>query len=139
MGRLVYFLDSNIFLEALLNQDKALEVESFFKSTGAKELFISDLSLFSIGIILFKFKKFNAYNSFIENIQDQEIKVLSLIDSLSMNNLISTAKNFNLDFEDSYQYLIAKKYNLELIGFDKDFDRTELKRKEPTEIIKQFD
>jgi predicted nucleic acid-binding protein len=36
---------------------------------------------------------------------------------------------FNLDFDDAYQYVVAEKYNLTIISFDSDFDRTELKRK----------
>lgn len=47
----------------------------------------------------------------------------------------SVSEKFNLDFDDSYQYLVAKKYNLQLISFDKDFDKTDLKRKEPSELI----
>ena len=31
---------------------------------------------------------------------------------------------------------VAAKYELQLISFDKDFDRTERKRKEPIEVLK---
>ncbi|MFZ8805855.1 MAG: PIN domain-containing protein [Candidatus Calescibacterium sp.] len=44
-------------------------------------------------------------------------------------------KRFNLDFDDAYQYVVAEKYNLTIISFDSDFDRTELGRKTPREIL----
>ena len=46
-----------------------------------------------------------------------------------------TADKFNLDFDDAYQYAVAAKYELQLISFDTDFDRTERKRKEPIEVL----
>ncbi len=45
-----------------------------------------------------------------------------------------TAENYNLDFDDAYQYMLAKEYQLQIISFDKDFDKTKLGRKEPSEI-----
>jgi predicted nucleic acid-binding protein len=46
------------------------------------------------------------------------------------------SEKFNIDFEDAYQYAIADKYNLTIISFDKDFDRTERKRLQPVDILK---
>ncbi len=40
-----------------------------------------------------------------------------------------------LDFDDAYQYTIAAKYSLTILSFDSDFDRTDLGRKVPAEII----
>ena len=45
---------------------------------------------------------------------------------------VSTA--FRLDFDDAYQYVVAEKYNLALVSFDADFDRTDKKRMVPAEI-----
>jgi predicted nucleic acid-binding protein len=52
-----------------------------------------------------------------------------------MGNVIEVSTRFNLDFDDAYQYVVAEKYNLTIISFDSDFDRTELKRKTPREVI----
>jgi hypothetical protein len=40
----------------------------------------------------------------------------------------------NLDFDDAYQYSAAEKYNLTIVSFDSDFDRTPRGRKTPAEI-----
>jgi len=41
-----------------------------------------------------------------------------------MELLIKAAEKFNLDFDDAYQYAISEKYDLMIMSFDSDFDRT---------------
>jgi len=41
---------------------------------------------------------------------------------------------FKLDFDDAYQYIAAEKYDLTIVSFDSDFDRTTRGRKTPSEI-----
>ncbi len=55
-----------------------------------------------------------------------------------MGNVIEVSARFNLDFDDAYQYVVAEKYNLTIISFDSDFDRTELGRKTPKEVLELF-
>lgn len=38
------------------------------------------------------------------------------------------AEAFGLDFDDAYQYVVAEKFDLMLVSFDTDFDRTDKKR-----------
>ena len=53
----MYLADTNIFLEALLGQDKTKDVQLFLEVIDLKTIFITDLSLHSIGIILHRLKK----------------------------------------------------------------------------------
>jgi len=130
----VYLIDTNIFLEALLEQEKCTEVKSFLTTADFENLFITDLSLHSIGIILFRLKKFELFAPFINDMVIDGIGILSLNpDELRLLDKI--IQKFNFDFDDAYQYSVAKKYNLQLISFDKDFERTEIERKEPHEIF----
>jgi hypothetical protein len=55
-----------------------------------------------------------------------------------MGNVIEVSARFNLDFDDAYQCVVAEKYNLKIISFDSDFDRTELGRKTPREVLELF-
>lgn len=48
--------------------------------------------------------------------------------------LVHVMTQFNLDFDDAYQYVVAEKYNLTLVSLDGDFDRTERGRHTPQEI-----
>ncbi len=133
MEGLMYLVDTNIFLEALLEQEKMPIVRSFFQSTDLEEMFITDLSLHSIGIILFRLRKFKLFASFLNDIVVDGINIISLTPE-DLEELEKIAQSFNLDFDDAYQYLAAEKHDLQLISFDRDFDRTERKKKEPQEI-----
>ncbi len=130
----MYLVDTNIFLETLLNQDKAAEVQSFLRSTDLNIVFMTDFSLYSIGITLFRLKKFALFISFLEDIVVDGIDILSL-DPEDLKTLDQSVQQFSLDFDDAYQYAVAEKYDLQLVSFDKDFDRTERKRKEPAEVL----
>lgn len=127
--------DTNIFLEVLLEQDKANDVQSFLQNIDLSTIYITDLSLHSIGIILYKLKNFALFNSFLEDIIVDGIGILSLPPE-DIKTLDLTAQKFNLDFDDAYQYAVATKYELQLISFDKDFDQTDIRRKEPIEVVK---
>ena len=52
-----------------------------------------------------------------------------------LENVISAALRFNLDFDDAYQYAVAQRYRLRIISFDADFDRTERGRRTPQEVL----
>ena len=129
MERLVYLVDSNVFLEGLLKQQKANEVKYFFEKNTLDKLFISDFSLHSIGIILISLNDKDTFRFFIKDMILSGIRVLS-INPEKMLNIIDNSNRFNLDFDDAYQYTIAKNYDLKLVSLDKDFDKTDIKRLE---------
>ena len=129
----MYLIDTNIFLEAILEQDRAEEARNLFKYIGISESYISDFTLNSIGIILFKLNKHNYFEIIIDDIIANNTEILS-IDINSLKDLIPISIKYNLDYDDAYQYLIAEKYDLKIVSFDKDFDRTEKGRIEPKMI-----
>jgi predicted nucleic acid-binding protein len=136
VGGLMYLLDTNIILEFLLGQDRADEVEKLFKVAEKDMLYISDFSVFSIGIIFFRKKQAELFARFIQEfVLESDILVVELQKS-ELKNLHYISQRFNLDFDDAYQYAIAEYYNLEIVSFNSDFDRTEKGRKEPKDLIK---
>ena len=130
----MYLVDTNIFLEGLLHQDKADDVRVFLQSIDFNTIFMTDLSLHSIGIILFRLDNFELFISFLEDVVVDGIGVLS-VEPENLKILDQIIQKFSLDFDDAYQYAVADKYALQLISFDKDFDRTDSKRWEPIEIL----
>ena len=130
----MYLADTNIFLEALLEQERANEVQEFLQSIDLDTIFITDFSLNSIGIALFNRKKYASFTSFVEDMIVGGIHILSLSleDLMTLNLLV---QKFNPDFDDAYQYTVAERYNLQLISFDRDFDQTDRGRKEPIDIL----
>lgn len=131
----MYLVDTNIFLEALLRQERAAEVESFFQSIDLDTIFMTDFSVYSIGIALFRVKNFTIFTRFVEDMIVDGISILSLTPG-DLKTLNHTTQKFNLDFDDVYQYAVAEKYDLQIVSFDKDFDVTERGRKEPVDVLK---
>jgi len=134
----MYLLDSNIFLELLLDQDKADEVERLLRSLPRDAIHISDFSLYSIGIVLFRHKLFDVFVQFVEDLViSGGIRLVRLLPE-DAKRLNEVAQRFGLDFDDAYQYVVAKRYGLTIISFDSDFDRTERGCKAPKDLLKDL-
>ena len=130
----MFLIDTNVWLELLLEQDKAEDVRQFLQAIEGRLLAITDFSVYSIGIILTRLKKDVLFEDFLsDTIEDSGVKRIYL-DSTDLKKLLAVRKQFNLDFDDAYQYVSAEKYGLTLISFDSDFDRTERGRKLPSQI-----
>ena len=113
-------IDTNIFLEILLEQDKS-EICKKFLNENIGVLNISDFTLHSIGVILFKQNK---EDTFLQFISDTLPKTNLL--SLPKNNyeeIINAKNKVGLDFDDGYQYSICKLLNLEFVTMDQDFNK----------------
>ncbi len=123
-------LDTNIFLAILLDEEKSQNAEDFISDSDVNELFMIDFSLHSIGVILFS-SRINRPDVLSEFVQDTiiegGIRVIPL-SPLDMPTVVEHSNQFSLDFDDAYQYSVCKKYNLEIVSFDSDFDRTDLQR-----------
>jgi predicted nucleic acid-binding protein len=134
-GLTVYLLDTNIFLELLLEQVNSDSVRALLTSKSPEELSISDLAFHSIGIILYQKNAAHLFSDFIRDLfGDGGIAIISL-GSEDMERLEHVSTTFNLDFDDAYQYVIAEKFGLVLVSFDTDFDRTDTKRIIPADIL----
>lgn len=131
----MYLIDTNIFLEILLEQDKADEAEKFLKEIPAEHLHVSDFSVFSIGIILFRQRKHDVLLEFVEDVFVRGGVILLRLSLFDFEEVVKVSKKYNLDFDDAYQYALAKKYNLKIVSFDSDFDRTDAGRVLPEQVI----
>lgn len=116
----MYLVDTNIFLEILLQQDKSKLCKSFLDKNIGK-LNISDFSLHSVGVILFRNNNEKIFLKFISDILPEII--LRSLPMDGYNEIINNKKKFNLDFDDLYQYNICRSFNLELITMEKDFKK----------------
>ena len=131
----MYLVDTNLIAEILLRQAKAEEVKRFLESTIPENLYLTEFSLYSLGIILLRRKM---YDTFLRAVDDLLLRGgirLVRLGLEDMEDLVHAARRFDLDFDDAYQYAVAEKYNLAIMSFDSDFDRTERRRKTPAEVL----
>jgi len=116
----MYLIDTNIFSEILLSQ-KQKDICKEFLLSNIGHIYISDFSLHSIGVILFRNKKETVFNKFVEDII-QKIKILTLSEEL-YSDLGEVKEEYGLDFDDAYQFKTAEEYGLSIVTQDKDFEK----------------
>lgn len=133
-----FLVDTNIWLERLLDQDHSNDVKEFLEVIPTDSLFISDFSLHSIGVILFRYKKAGLFYDFINDLFRQgNLKVLSL-NPFDQVDLIELNLKNKFDFDDAYQYHLAIKYELTLVTFYADFKRSKVRILNPMEAIQFY-
>ena len=116
----MHLIDTNIFLEILLSQEKSQKCKEIL-NVHKDNICISDFSLHSIGVILFRYGKENIFVTFSRDVLSH-VKIMSLPQSL-YSELPDIKKKYGLDFDDAYQFKIADENGYELITTDKDFDK----------------
>ena len=113
-------IDTNIFLEILLNQEKN-EVCKAYLNQKIGKICMSDFSLHSIGVILFRYKKFDLFNTFVNDVLPK-VKLVTLQPGIYIR-VTEIANQFNLDFDDAYQVAVAESLNLSISTMDNDFSK----------------
>jgi predicted nucleic acid-binding protein len=132
-----YLVDTNVWLERLLDQEKSDVASRFFDLIPTDELFVSDFTIHSIGVILSRLKKFEVFAKFINDLfVNGQLEQLSL-DAVDLIDVITNIQKYKLDFDDSYQFSIAQKYDLTIVTFDKDFNVKGIKKNTPDEIVEK--
>ncbi len=134
----MYLLDTNIWLERLLEQNKWREVKLFLDKVESDKIYISDFSFHSIGLILTDLKRFKLFIKFTRDLFINGNCKLIRLEPEDMKELVKIMEKFKLDFDDAYQYTLAEKYNLKIVSFDKDFDRTKKGRITPKQALKEI-
>ena len=127
-------LDSNIFLEMILEQEKATEVRTLFERAENYDFFITDYSLHSVGLLLFRRNQHEMLEEFTKDLMAMAVQIIS-ISLTDLGALARVSRMFKLDFDDAYQYVAAEKLQLTIVSFDSDFDRTERGRQSPAQLV----
>ena len=128
----MFLVDTNVFLEVLLQQRRAEEAQRFLLNAPAGSIHITDFSVYSIGILLVRRNLGEVFELFLQDMAAMRLVRLNLEELASLGE---TARNFNLDFDDAYQYVLAQRRGLRLVSFDADFDRTPLGRVTPAQAL----
>ncbi|MEO0130003.1 MAG: PIN domain-containing protein [candidate division WOR-3 bacterium] len=132
----MYLVDTNVWLERLLDQVRAEEVGRFFAHIPSETLFLTDFSFHSICVVLTKLNRNEVLLQFVRDAFIEGSVSIVHLKPEDIESVLNIIEHFNLDFDDAYQYVVAENYGLEIISFDSDFDRTEKGRKTPGEVLK---
>jgi len=67
-------IDTNIILKILLNQERANEARKLLENSDNFAFFLSDFSLHSIGILLFRTKRHYSFYQFLKDMAEKPQK-----------------------------------------------------------------
>lgn len=113
-------VDTNIFLEILLNQESKDKCKQFL-AVEFGNLIISDFSLHSIGVILLHQKKAEIFNQFTKDVLPSV--TVGRLDNMSYPEVARNSVVYGLDFDDAYQFTLAMNHKLDIATMDKDFKK----------------
>lgn len=131
----MYLVDTNVWLERLLDQKHSAEVGSFLHRTPSDRLYMTDFALHSVGIVLARLDHLDTFKHFIQDVFIEGAVNLVRLSPEDMMELVNVMQRFSLDFDDAYQYVAAAGHGLVLVSFDADFDRTEMGRRTPAQAL----
>ena len=132
----MFLVDTNIWLEVLLDQEKSSSAFKFLEKMDSSYLNITDFSLYSIGIVLVRLKKLEILKKFMKDISESGVRILRLAIK-DFEEIIENMEKYEMDFDDAYQYVAAEKYNLAIVSFDSDFDKTKKGRITPQRALEK--
>jgi hypothetical protein len=131
----MYLLDTNLFLEILLGQERAEERQRFLQQAPREQLLVSDFSLYSIGIHAFRRGIPDAFVCMVQDIIIEGGVRLVALSAEDMRQVADVSLRYRLDFDDAYQCVVAQREAAQIVSFDSDFDRTEIGRTTPASIL----
>lgn len=133
-GRLMYLVDTNVWLERLLGQEKSDEVGQFLARIPSDQLFITDFAFHSICVIFTRLNRTSALIDFVQDVFVDGVVTLIALKPEETRDLVDGMNNIRLDFDDAYQFLAAELNGLTIVSFDSDLDRAPKGKKTPAEI-----
>ena len=103
----MYLIDTNIFLEVLLDREKREECERFLKKIENGEIFgiVTSFTLHSIAIILEKLGSLEDYKKFLEIIKGFISLVIYSTNPEDEIKICEIAEKYNLTFDDALHYM----------------------------------
>ncbi|MCK4762597.1 MAG: type II toxin-antitoxin system VapC family toxin [Candidatus Aminicenantes bacterium] len=121
----MYLIDTNVFLELFLDQEKSDKAGEIFRKIEQGEIraVLSGFALHSIEYILSLKDRTDILREFlfaISSFKNLSIYFTSVEEDLEILDIMEDSP---LDFDDANQYFVAKKFGAEIITFDKDFKK----------------
>ncbi len=128
-------LDTNIFLELLLDQKRAAECENLLElvSKGEMEATVTHFAVHAVEAALSDGKNLERFLRNLEHSIGLYIYDTSLSEEMAAALI---AKKIGRDFDDTIQYYVAKKIGADaIVSFDEHFNGLDIRRTDPHDVL----
>ena len=130
----MFLVDTNIWLERLLAQERDNEVRLFLSGQPSNLLYITDFAFHSISLILSRLGRPSDLSSFVTDLFIRGATNLVRLEPDDTGALFEAMESYGPDYDDAYQYVAADKFDLQIVSFDSGFDKTEKGRTTPGDL-----
>lgn len=131
----MYLLDTNIWLERMINGPQSNEVGQLLERFSSDELHVSEFTLHAMAMLLKRRGEDALFTRWtLDLFVDGGVKLVSLIPE-EIKRILRTMDQYRLDYHDAYQYTAAEKYHLTMVSFNDAFERTQRGYKTPGKLL----
>ena len=131
---MIYLLDANIWLDAILGRQRADDVKTFLQRAIRGTLATTDYAVHSVGLYLYRDRS-DQFLEFLDDLVRLSVNTLHLAPS-NLRSVIT--RQYRLDFDDAFQYVAAERDDLPIVSHDADFERTPRGRLTAEQAIAQI-
>ena len=137
MARKKIVIDTNVFLEFLLQQQRREESIQLMREVeqGRIDAYVTSFSLHSIEVLLDKHRKTRTLEQFLTRVVHAQGLTVYQTSPDEERQIAVLTQKIKLDFDDTLQYYVTQTLGAVLVSFDTDFDRTDMKRVEPSALV----
>ena len=130
----MYLIDANVVLEVLYKRGRWRESYKLLNAVkkGSLSAYMLHFAVHGISAILGKSSLVAKFLLELLTWKGLIVADLSLEEEQTAAEL---AEKIGLDFDDGLHYYFAKRRNIPIISFDKDFDETDIQRLKPHEVL----
>ncbi len=131
----MYLIDTNVWLERLMDGEYSEEVDRFLLSTPGDQFHVADISWYTIASILGNLKQDEDLSRFVMDVfVDSSVSLIHL-EPQDMKHVLREMNAYSMEFDEAYIYVAADKYNLPLVSYNETYDQTPRRRKTPKQIL----
>jgi len=134
----MFLVDTNCFMQIVRERPHATEVKTFLGAVPRSQLFISDFTVHSVGVIMSRFKQIQSYVAFLEQLGIGREFSIVRVGHMSPGQVAMACVAHQLDLDDAYQFVTADMHKLKIVSFDADFDHTPTGRITPAAALQFF-
>ncbi|MCE4613124.1 MAG: PIN domain-containing protein [Desulfurococcales archaeon] len=130
----MYLVDANVVLEVLYKRSRWEESYRLLNAVkeGSLRVYMLHYAIHGISSILGAPDLVAELLSELLSWKGLTVADLALEEELAASRM---ARNVGLDFDDGLHYYFAKSRGVPIVSFDKDFDKTDITRLEPREVL----
>lgn len=131
-----FLLDANVIIDKALVRARHVDVDELFALLTGNQICISRFSLHAVAWYITP-RSPDVFRRLCMDLSFAGVQVLDLALE-ELPRALDAMANYRLDFDDAFNLAVSEKYDVAIVSFDADFDRTPRGRQTPSQVVAQI-